>query len=184
MAKPYHRCVKVRTYPRGRSVLEPDDVVELRRRDLDDRRVLERGHAVDRARAGSGRPRPAPTTSLFSIRSPGRAELELRAARLSTYQDSSFSLVELEAQRLAGRDEEDLAGVVARSSPRSARGPTASRPSRARTRTGRARRGSERSSDRARPRAARTYHRATHESPATPGAPRGTRSPRAGPSAC
>src|SRR5262249_1491747 len=33
------------------SILEPDDVVELRRRDLEDRRVLERGDAVDGAGA-------------------------------------------------------------------------------------------------------------------------------------
>ena len=54
-------------------VLEPDDVVEVRRRDLDDERVLDRGHAVHGARAvaedvvgrrsrssrGRLRPRPA-----------------------------------------------------------------------------------------------------------------------------
>ena len=48
-------------------VLEPHDVVELRRRDLEDRRVLERGHAVHRAgpvvEGGARRRSPLPSAS-------------------------------------------------------------------------------------------------------------------------
>ena len=60
---------------------------------------------------GKWKAAPGPTTSLFSIRSPGAAELDLRAA-LEHVPGLVLLLVELEAERLARADEEDLAGVV------------------------------------------------------------------------
>src|SRR5262249_35094848 len=90
-------------------VLEPDDVVQLGRRDLDDRRVLERRDAMD-----SPRPKVEAGASCNDLntqdRVAGRPELELRTTRLD---EPGLVLlpVELERERLAGTDEEDLADV-------------------------------------------------------------------------
>ncbi len=48
------------------AVFEADDVVQMRRRDLDDERVLERGHAMDGARRERKRCRRAPTSTISS----------------------------------------------------------------------------------------------------------------------
>src|SRR5689334_18068277 len=59
------------------AVFEPDDVVELRCRNLDDRRVLERGDAVDGARR-EAECRARADDLLAQHRVACRAELELR----------------------------------------------------------------------------------------------------------
>src|SRR6266496_605683 len=90
-------------------VLEADDVVEVRRRDLEDRCVLDRGDAVN----GSGwvvEARPLGDHLSAQDRLPRFAELELRAAALDI-PALVLLVVELEAQRLAGPDEEDLPDV-------------------------------------------------------------------------
>src|SRR4051794_10168602 len=48
--EPYHACVKVLGAAAAVPVFEPHDVVEVRRRDLEDERVVERGDAVHGAR--------------------------------------------------------------------------------------------------------------------------------------
>src|SRR4029079_9828558 len=96
-------------------VVEPHDVFELRRRDLDDSRVLERGHAVHRpGREMEGR---AGADDLH-VQHPlaGSPQLELRTA-LEHVPRLVLLLVELQAERLAAADEEDLAGVLGRRAP-------------------------------------------------------------------
>src|SRR5439155_22464139 len=96
-------------------VLEPDDVLDLRRGHLEDRRVLERRQPVHRSRpdakCGSGADH-LDAEGLF----PRLAQLELRAAGVD---EPRFVLlaVELEAERLARLDEEELAAVVVRQRP-------------------------------------------------------------------
>src|SRR2546428_10007841 len=90
-------------------ILETHDVVEMRRRDLEDRRVLDRGDAVN----GPGgvveaRPRADHLGAQDSL--PRFAELELRPAALDV-PALVLLVVELEAQRLAGPDEENLPDV-------------------------------------------------------------------------
>src|SRR3954471_4040140 len=62
-------------------VLEPDYVVEVRRRDLDDRRVLERGDSVHRSGA-EVEARPGGDDLLVERLLAGVAELEAGAAAL------------------------------------------------------------------------------------------------------
>src|SRR3954466_11053659 len=81
------------------AVLEPDDVVELGRRDLDDGRVLDRRHAVDGAgpvpEAGAGRDDLGLEDGVARL-----PQLELRAPALEV---PALVLlpVELEAERVA-----------------------------------------------------------------------------------
>src|SRR5262245_27555212 len=92
------------------SVLEANDVLDLGRRDLEDGRVLERLHAVNRARAhaeGCSGPDDLRVRRLVAR----RAELDLRAARMDQPR-LVLHAVELEAQRLTGFDEQDLPAVV------------------------------------------------------------------------
>ena len=94
--------------------------------------VLDRRHAVD----GAGPERNASPASTISASTSTAvallAELELRAARVDEPRLVLLA-VELERQRLAGLHEEHLAARTPRRRPRSARGPTASRPCEART---------------------------------------------------
>src|SRR2546427_8448069 len=96
-------------------VLEPHDVVGVRRRDLEDRRVLERRDAVD----GTGRvveAVPGPDQPGVEGTLSRGAELELRPAAL--YVPALLLLaVELEAERVAGADEEGLAEIRIRVGP-------------------------------------------------------------------
>ena len=71
-------------------VFEPHDVVELRRRDLEDRRVLDRRHAVHRARRRSGTPRPARPRSRRASPSPSRPSSTFARPDWTSH-DSSFS---------------------------------------------------------------------------------------------
>src|SRR5438876_10208171 len=91
-------------------ILEPDDVVELRRRDLDDRRVFERLHAVD----GSGRD-PEGRSGADDLHAwklfPGLGHLELGTAGVDT-PGLVLLPMELEAEGLARLDEEQLAAIV------------------------------------------------------------------------
>src|SRR5436190_19663532 len=91
-------------------VLEADDVVELRRRDLHDRRVLDGLHPVH----GAGRKvKRRPRADYLTRENPlsGRAELELDLA-LEHVPGLVLHLVELQAERLAGLDHEQLSRVV------------------------------------------------------------------------
>src|SRR5262249_7961439 len=92
------------------AVLEADDVVEIRRRDLQDRRVLDRLDAVDgpgrEVEGGAGPDHLAVEDALT-----GAAELYLRAAG-EDVPGLVLELVELEAERLAGRVAARRAGVV------------------------------------------------------------------------
>ena len=111
-AEPYQSRVKV--LRRGRAlapvpVLEPHDVVQVRRRDLDDERVLDRRHAVHGARAEAERVAGRDLERLELA--PDLAELEPRAPLLHEPR-LVLDLVVLQAQRLAGADEEELADVV------------------------------------------------------------------------
>src|SRR5438874_3708626 len=96
-------------------VLEANDVVEVRCGDLEDRGVVERGdpvHGAGRvAEAGAG-------GDDLGVQDGGAdgAELELRPAALDV-PALVLLAVELEAERLAGADEEDLADVRAGMSP-------------------------------------------------------------------
>src|SRR3954465_2096844 len=89
-------------------VLEPHDVLELRRRDLGDRRVLDCRQAMDgsgrEVESGAGRDDLVVQQPLTR-----RAELELRAP-FEHVPRLVLLLVELEAERLPGPDEQDLAG--------------------------------------------------------------------------
>src|SRR5437588_6110175 len=90
-------------------VLEANDVVEVRRGDLEDRRVVERGdpvHGAGRvAEAGAG-------GDDLGVQDGGAdgAELELRAAALDV-PALVLLAVELKAERVAGPDEEDLSDI-------------------------------------------------------------------------
>src|SRR5213595_1178218 len=79
-------------------ILEPDDVVQLGRRDLDDRRVLDCAYPVD----GAGlEPERGARSHHFTREHPlpGRAELELDPA-LEDVPRLVLDVVELEAERL------------------------------------------------------------------------------------
>src|SRR3954451_19783182 len=91
-------------------VLEPDDVVELRGRDLENRRVLDGLDAVDGAWAKAER-RARTDDFRHQDGLPGFTELELRLA-LEHEPALVLLAMELEAERLAGANEEQLAGVV------------------------------------------------------------------------
>src|SRR6266516_3962697 len=96
-------------------VLEPHDVVRVRRRDLEDRRVLERRDAVD----GTGRvveAVPGPDQPGVEGTLSRGAELELRPAALDV-PALLLLAVELEAERVAGADEEGLAEIRIRVGP-------------------------------------------------------------------
>src|SRR6185312_723754 len=90
-------------------VLEPDDVVKMRRRDLEDRRVLDRGDPVHRpgpeAKARAGRDDLLVERLLARV-----AELEPRAAALDV-PALVLLTVELQGERLALLDEQDLPDV-------------------------------------------------------------------------
>src|SRR5204863_7262091 len=92
------------------AVLQPDDVVEVVGGDLEDRRVLQRGDAVDGART---KPEACarPDHLLLQHRFAGGAELELRPPLLDEPRLVLYP-VELEAERLAGLHEQHLAHVV------------------------------------------------------------------------
>src|SRR5581483_371545 len=97
------------------AVLEADDVVQLRRRDLEDGRVLERGDAVN----GAGDEVEGGTRAdhlLVQGPLPRLAQLELGAPRLDV-PALVLLLVELEAEGVAGADEEHLADVGVRVRP-------------------------------------------------------------------
>src|SRR5215210_7098213 len=91
-------------------VLEPDDVIELRGRDLQDRRVLDGRDAMDGARpeaeADSGRDH-----LLLQEGVSGGAQLELRPPVVDEPRLVLLP-VELEAERLPGLHEQDLADVL------------------------------------------------------------------------
>ena len=95
-------------------VFEPHDVVQVIRRDLDHERVLERGHAVHRARPEAERVvRP----DLERLELPSYlAELEARTSFLDEPR-LVLLLVLLQAQRLTGPDEEELPRVLVRLGP-------------------------------------------------------------------
>src|SRR5581483_4388993 len=92
-------------------VLEPDDVVELRSRDLEDARVVERFHAVDRPGREVKR-LPGSDHLLLEHPFAGLAELD-PCASLEDVPRLVLLVVELEAERLARLDEQDLPGVGA-----------------------------------------------------------------------
>src|SRR6478609_4297877 len=102
-------------------VLQPDDVVEMRGRDLEDRRVLDRGDPVHRAgaevEAGAGC-----DDLLVERLLAGVAELEAGAATLDV---PALVLlpVELQGERLARPHEQDLAYVLVRVGPDQLRAP-------------------------------------------------------------
>src|SRR5919201_3382820 len=91
-------------------VLEAHDVLELRRRDFEDRRVLDRGDAVDRPRREPERGAGADDLAL-EHRLPHVAELKLRPTALHV-PAFVFLAMELEAERAAGADEEQLPDVL------------------------------------------------------------------------
>ena len=98
---------------RAVGVLEPDDVVELRRRDLEDvvsSSAVTRCTVPGRKWNACARPRSRP---LSRTPSPGVAELELARAPLDV-PGLVLLVVELEAERLARADEEDLPAVAGR----------------------------------------------------------------------
>src|SRR4029453_1255890 len=97
------------------SVFEPDDVVELRRRDLQDRRVLERRHTVDGswAEVECGARRQHLRLEHGVARG---AELQLRATALDEPGLVLLS-VELQAQRLPSLHEQDFPDVALRLGP-------------------------------------------------------------------
>src|SRR5438067_6692326 len=91
------------------AVLQANDVVELRRRDLDDRGVLECGEPVHGARDEvKGRPRRDHLRVEDALAR--LAELELRPARFDV-PGLVLLPVELEAERLARAHEEDLPDI-------------------------------------------------------------------------
>src|SRR5207248_437472 len=89
-------------------VRQADDVVEIRGRDLDDQRVLERAHAVHRARCEVERVACADFLLLELL--PDAAELE-RGAPFLDVPRLVLPLVVLERQGMPGADEEELARV-------------------------------------------------------------------------
>src|SRR5436190_1680352 len=90
-------------------VLEPDDVVEVRRRDLEDRRVLERRDPVHRSGL-EAEARPGRDHLLVQRLLAGLAELELRAIALHV-PALVLRPVELERECLRGPHEQDFADV-------------------------------------------------------------------------
>src|SRR5579884_482374 len=91
-------------------VFEPNDVVDLGRRDLEDGRVLERGHPVDGAGAeAEGSPRADDLLVLHRVT--GARELDLGPPRLDE-PGLVLLAVELQRERVTGADEEHLAAVV------------------------------------------------------------------------
>src|SRR4051812_29733313 len=96
-------------------VLEPDDVVEVRRRDLEDRRVLEGGDAMHRPGA-EVEARPRDHDLLVERLLAGVAELEPRAAALEV-PALVLLTVELEREGLALLHEQDLPDVGVRVRP-------------------------------------------------------------------
>src|SRR3954451_1012720 len=88
-------------------ILEPHDVVELRRRHLDDRRVIERRHAVDGAGL-EAEVRRRRDDLLAQHGLPHLSELDLRAPRLDVPR-LVLHAVELQAEGLARTDEQHLA---------------------------------------------------------------------------
>src|SRR4051794_37108024 len=90
-------------------VLEPDDVVEVRRRDLQDRRVLERRDPVHRP-GPEMEARPGGDDLLVERLLAGLAELESSTAALEVPALVLFP-VELERERLALAHEQDLPHV-------------------------------------------------------------------------
>src|SRR5688500_13371639 len=119
MPQPYHNRGKVplrRRRPLASvQILEPDDVVELRRRDLDDRRVLDRGDPVHRAGPIPER-RTRPDHLLVQDGVSDGAELELRPAGLDQPRLVLLA-VDLEAEGAPGLDEQHLPAVVVRLRP-------------------------------------------------------------------
>src|SRR5207248_766249 len=91
-------------------VLEPHDVVNLWRRDLEDRRVVERRHAVDRAGTEAER-RACGDHLLLQRLLARRTELELCAARLHEPRLVLFPM-ELQRERLTCTHEQHLAAVA------------------------------------------------------------------------
>src|SRR6185503_17668128 len=91
------------------AVLEPHDVVELRRRDLEDRRVLESRDPVHRPGA-KAEARSGSDDLLVERLLAGIAELEPRAAALHV-PALVLLAVELERERLALPHEQDLPDV-------------------------------------------------------------------------
>src|SRR6185503_13109707 len=91
-------------------VLESDDVVEVRRGDLEDPQVLYPGHAVDGARPKAER-LARHDLDLVDASLVRTAKLEPRTP-LEHVPRLVLELVVLEAQRLARLDEQDLARVV------------------------------------------------------------------------
>src|SRR5437764_13135788 len=92
------------------AVLEAHDVVEVRRRDLQDRRVLEGRDPVDGARPVA-EARPLADDLAVQDGLTRVAELELRPPALDV-PALVLLAVELQAQGLARADEEDLPDVV------------------------------------------------------------------------
>src|SRR3984885_14225471 len=90
-------------------VLEADDVVELDRRDLEDRRVLERGDPVHGARPVAKRG-PGPDDRLGPLGPGGGADPDPPAPRLDEPR-LVLGPVVLEGERLSLGDEEQLAAV-------------------------------------------------------------------------
>src|SRR6266508_2289827 len=92
------------------SVLEPDDIFELRRRDLEDGRVLDRGHPVNGARTD---PKGGPGAHDLGLRHgrPRGGELELGSPGLDQ-PGLVLVAVELEAERFARLHEDDLPAVL------------------------------------------------------------------------
>src|SRR4051812_10529523 len=96
-------------------VFEPDDVVELRRRDLEDRCVLDGRDTVDRpGPEAEGAPRADDLR--LEHRLPGLAQFELGLA-LEDVPAFVFLAMELEAQRLARANAEELPGIFVRLRP-------------------------------------------------------------------
>src|SRR5687767_4504173 len=91
------------------AVLEPDDVVQLRRRGLEHEGVFERAPPVHDSRREAER--AAGADDLHVRRAPGLAHLELDAPGMDV-DDLVLAPMELEAELLPGANEEHLADVV------------------------------------------------------------------------
>src|SRR5262249_56466549 len=92
------------------AVFEPDDVVQLGGRDLDDLRIVDRGHPMHRPRPETER-RARPDHLLLEHRVAGGAELQLRPSLLNEPR-LVLDVVELQAERLACLHEQQLADVL------------------------------------------------------------------------
>src|SRR5581483_9943117 len=96
-------------------VFQPYDVVDLRRRDFEDRRVFERRQAMDGTRAEPER--RALSDDLRVLNGvPCARQLDLRPARLHEPRLVLLTM-ELERERMARTDEEQLAAVLVRQRP-------------------------------------------------------------------